>query len=130
MVPPQFTAKARPHPVPTDRKRNIGRTRLHLLKRFSGAAQKGIQRGPSYCLAPNGSSLEEEWGAHTSFRHRVYLFSNFTTFSRQSQREEATTIVKKQQPFLCTLTGHLFTGGGVRGYKAGLYAKKDPQPKG
>ena len=32
MVPPQFTAVRRPHPVPTDRKRNIGRTRLHLLK--------------------------------------------------------------------------------------------------
>ena len=31
-VPPQFTAKPRPHPIPTDRKRNIGRPRLHLLQ--------------------------------------------------------------------------------------------------
>jgi len=31
VVPPQFTALQRPHPIPTDRKRNIGRTRLHLL---------------------------------------------------------------------------------------------------
>ena len=32
MVPPQFTALQRPHPIPTDRKRSIGRARLRLLQ--------------------------------------------------------------------------------------------------
>ena len=41
----------------------------------------------------------------TGFRHRVRLISiNFTTFLKQSQREEAITISKKQCAFLCTLT--------------------------
>ncbi len=31
VVPPQFTAMQRPYPIPTDRKRNIGRARLRLL---------------------------------------------------------------------------------------------------
>ena len=63
-------------------------------------------------------------GARTRFRHRVYLFSNFTTFPGQSQREETTTIVKKLRAFLCTLTGHLFTGGGTRGYRA-IFMQKE-----
>ena len=32
VVPPLFAAKPRPYPIPTDRKRNIGRTRLYLLQ--------------------------------------------------------------------------------------------------
>jgi hypothetical protein len=69
-------------PVPTDRKRDTGRTRLHLLEKFSGAAQKGIQHRLSYCLAPSGSSLEEERLRLLIFVTALHHIDNFTIFSR------------------------------------------------
>ena len=101
MVPPQFTALQRPLPVPTDRKRNIGRTRLHLLDVSAEPLRKEFR---AILLLPcTGRQLSgRRMGARTGFRHRV-RFINFTTFSRQSQREETATIPKKQDLFLCTL---------------------------
>ena len=72
MVPPQFTALSRPHPVPTDRKRDIGRTRLRLLK--VSAEPLGKEFGAILLLScTNWQLSEKRMNARTGFRHRVVL---------------------------------------------------------
>jgi hypothetical protein len=58
---------------PNRPQRDIGRTRLCLLRGFGKAAQKGIQYPFSHCLAPTGSSLRDDYREPTWFRHRVYF---------------------------------------------------------
>ena len=102
MVPPQFTAK-----------RGLIRSQ-QTVSAISGAPVS------TYCIVQQSRS--ERYSAHifllpctkrqlserrvvarTIFHHRVYL-TNFTTFSRQSQRETNTIIIKKHRLFLCILT--------------------------
>ena len=86
VVPPQFTALPRPQPVIKDRTRDIGRTRLRLLQRFSRAARKSIRCGPSAALH-RPAALWQKDGARTWFRHRVFfciLYHFFKSMSRQT----------------------------------------------
>jgi len=57
VVPPQFTALQRPHPVPTDRKRDIGRTRLRLLQVSAEPLRKEF--GAILLLSCTGRQLSE-----------------------------------------------------------------------
>ena len=102
MVPPQFTATLRPYPVPTDRKRNIGRTRLRLLNISAEPLRKEFG---AFLLLPctKRQFSDRRMVARTGFHHRV-CFINFTIFLKQSQRQAITIISEKQRFILCTLT--------------------------
>ena len=108
VVPPQFTAKLRPYPIPADRKRNIGRTRLHLLICSAEPLRKEFS---AVFLLPctNRQFSGRKMIARTGFHHCVY-FIKCTIFPWQSQREEPTTISKKRRAFLCILTWTLVRG--------------------
>ena len=72
----------RPHPVPTDRKRNIGRTRLRLLKASAEPLGNVFGAVPLAALHQTAVLWKKD-GALTGFRHRVLVFqhfNNFTTF--------------------------------------------------
>ena len=65
--------KAAAFPVPTDRKRNIGRTRLRLLQ--ISAEPLGKEFGAVLLLPCTNRQLSiKRMGARTGFRHRVYFY--------------------------------------------------------
>ena len=79
MVPPQFTAKVRPLPVPTDRKRDIGRTRLRLLQISAEPLRKEF--GAVLLLPCTKRQLSgKRMGALTGFRHCVCIFITLPLF--------------------------------------------------
>ena len=79
-----------PHPVPTDRKRNIGRTRLHLLQISAEPLGKEFGAILLAALHPPGSSLEEEW---------VRLLGFVTAFISINLPFFQTKVNEKQPPY-------------------------------
>ena len=78
MVPPQFTAKPRPHPAPTDRKRNIGRPRLHLLKASAEPLRKVFSAVP--LLPCTGRQLSERRISHLLVFFIAFVFMTLPLF--------------------------------------------------
>ena len=69
---------------------------------FSRAAQKGIRRCSPYCLAPNGSSLKEEWVRVLGFVIAFIYFLTLPLFLGKVNEKKPPQSSKNYGPF-CAL---------------------------
>jgi hypothetical protein len=106
-------------PVPTDRKRNIGRTRLHLLKMVQQSRSERYSALALLLPCTKRQLSGRRMVALTGFRHRVHIISiTLPLFLRKVNENNLLQFPKIKGWFCAFCHGHLFAWDGIEGVAA------------